>query len=74
MENLLRRITMEPGKCGGRPCIRGMRIRVMDILEMLANGVTDMEILADFPYLEIEDIKASLLFASRRMEFAKAAG
>jgi len=64
---------MEPGKCGGKPCIRGMRIRVMDVLDMLAAGMTEDEILDDFPYLERDDIKASLVFASRRMEFTRAA-
>jgi len=73
MEQLLGRITMEPGKCGGKPCIRGMRIRVMDVLDMLAAGMTEDEILDDFPYLERDDIKASLVFASRRMEFTRAA-
>lgn len=73
MEQLLERITMEPGKCGGKPCIRGMRIRVMDVLDMLASGMSEDEILADFPYLERDDIKASLVFASRRMEFTRAA-
>ncbi len=73
MEQLLDRITMEPGKCGGKPCIRGMRIRVMDVLGMLAAGMTEDEILGDFPYLERDDIKASLVFASRRMEFTRAA-
>jgi len=74
MEQLLERITMEPGKCGGKPCIRGMRIRVMDVLDMLASGMSEDEILDDFPYLERDDIKASLVFASRRMEFTRAAG
>ncbi len=73
MEQLLERITMEPGKCGGKPCIRGMRIRVMDVLDMMAAGMSEDEILADFPYLERDDIKASLVFASRRMEFTRAA-
>ncbi len=64
--NLLSRITQNPGQCGGRPCIRGLRIRVADILEMLAEGVTADEILLDFPDLEPDDIRASLLFAARR--------
>lgn len=64
---LLSRITQTPGKCGGRPCIRGMRIRVSDILETLADNVTPSEILADFPDLEPEDIQACLLFASLRI-------
>ncbi|MDA0866237.1 MAG: DUF433 domain-containing protein [Cyanobacteria bacterium] len=63
--SLLERITQTPGKCGGRPCIRGMRIRVSDILETLADNVSAVEILADFPDLEIEDIQACLLFAAK---------
>ncbi len=61
---LLDRITIEPGKCGGRPCIRGMRIRVKDILEMLAARVPESEILKDFPYLEPQDIDACLQYAA----------
>lgn len=68
---LLNRITQTPGQCGGRPCIRGMRIRVSDILEMLAENVDPAEILADFPDLEAEDIQACLLFAARRTEFPR---
>ncbi|MEG4458052.1 DUF433 domain-containing protein [Microcoleus sp. N9_A1] len=64
---LLDRITQTPGKCGGRPCIRGMRIRVSDILETLADNVPASEILADFPDLEPEDIQACLLFAALRI-------
>lgn len=60
------RITFNPLQCGGKPCIRGMRIRVSDLLDMLAEGVTQAEILADFPDLEAEDIKACLHFAARR--------
>ncbi len=66
--SLLERITIEPGKCGGRPCIRGMRIRVNDILEMLGEGVSPDEMLADFPDLEREDILACLQFAARRTD------
>ena len=62
---LLRRITYNPQQCGGKPCIRGMRIRVSDILEMLALNVDSSEILADFPDLELEDIQACLLLASQ---------
>ena len=57
------RITFNPEQCGGRPCIRGMRIRVSDILDMLAEGVSQETILRDFPDLEAEDIKACLRFA-----------
>lgn len=70
---LLDRITSHPEVCGGRPCLRGMRIRVSDILEMLADGVTATEILADFPDLEPDDIKASLLFAARRASIPRVA-
>lgn len=63
MSDLMNRITIEPGKCGGRPCIRGIRIRVIDILGMLAAGMTRSEILDDFPDLESEDIAASLMYA-----------
>lgn len=70
---LLERITIEPGKCGGRPCVRGMRIRVSDILEMLGNGVSMEEVLADFPDLEREDILASLQFAARRTDIVRLA-
>jgi len=58
------RITIEPDKRGGKPCIRGMRITVYDVLDYLASGMTEGEILADFPYLEAEDIRASLAFAA----------
>jgi uncharacterized protein (DUF433 family) len=65
MSNLLNRITVDPEVCGGRPCIRGLRVRVKDVLDMLAGGVTRAEILEDFPYLENDDITAVLEFASR---------
>lgn len=68
---LLKRITQTPGKCGGRPCIREMRIRVSDILETLADNISAIEILEDFPDLEIEDIQACLLFAAMRIDFPK---
>jgi uncharacterized protein (DUF433 family) len=59
-------ITIEPGKRGGKPCIRGMRITVYDVLEYLASGMTQQEILKDFPYLTKEDILACLSFAANR--------
>lgn len=62
----LERITLEPGKRSGKPCIRGLRISVYDVLEYLASGMTEAEILADFPDLEREDIRASLAFAAAR--------
>jgi uncharacterized protein (DUF433 family) len=58
------RITFNPNQCGGRPCIRGMRISVKDVLYLLAAGVSEAEVLADFPYLEKEDIRACLAFAA----------
>ena len=68
---LLARITSDPAQCGGQPCIRGMRIRVVDVLEMLAHKVPEAQILQDFPDLEPEDIQASLLFAARRTGHAR---
>ncbi len=59
-------ITIEPGKMGGKPCIRGMRITVYDVLEYLASGMTEAEILHDFPGLTHEDIQACLAFAADR--------
>ena len=59
-------ITIEPGKRGGKPCIRGLRITVYDVLDYLASGMTEAEILADFPYLAAEDIRACLAFAADR--------
>lgn len=69
--DLEQRITFNPRQCGGLPCIRGMRIRVSDILEMLAQGVSQEELLADFPDLEAADIQASLHFAARRSAIAR---
>ncbi len=59
-------ITVEPGKRGGKPCIRGMRITVYDVLEYLASGMTKEAILSDFPYLTAEDIQACLQYAADR--------
>lgn len=64
----LERITVEPGKCGGRPTVRGTRFRVMDLLELLAAGASHEEILADYPFLEPEDIRAALLYAARQAD------
>ncbi len=64
MNDLLNRITINPAQCHGRPCIRGMRIRVVDILEMLAAGTQAEEILQDFPDLEPDDIRACLAYAA----------
>jgi uncharacterized protein (DUF433 family) len=70
-KDLLQRITTEPGKCGGKPCIRGMRIRVTDVLELLASNVSAEQILVDYPDLEAEDIQASLRFAAERAKHAR---
>lgn len=59
-------ITIEPGKRGGKPCIRGMRITLYDVLEYLASGMTVEEILDDFPYLTEEDVRACLSYAADR--------
>lgn len=64
----LHRITVDPEICGGRPCIRGLRIRVKDVLELLASGASGSEILADYPYLEAADITAALEFAARQSD------
>lgn len=63
---LLERITIEPGKCGGRPCIRGQRMRVKDVLELLSAGASYEEIFADYEFLERDDILASVVFAAGR--------
>jgi len=62
----MNRITLEPGKRGGKPCIRGLRITVYDVLTMLSEGMTHQEILEDFPELELADILAVLSFAADR--------
>lgn len=64
----LDRITVNPKQCGGRPCIRGLRIRVKDILDMLAAGAAQREILKDYPYLKKEDILAALEFAASQAD------
>ena len=66
--DLLKRITVEPGKCGGRPCIRGMRMRVTDILQLLSADATYEEILADYPDLERDDILAALAYAAHQTD------
>ena len=66
--NYLARITINPAQCGGRPCIRGMRVRVKDLLELLAAGVSPEGILQDYPYLEKEDIQAVLEFAAAQSD------
>jgi uncharacterized protein (DUF433 family) len=61
------RITVDPQQCGGRPCIRGMRIRVTDVLDFLGNGLTPQQIIEELPDLEIDDVRACLQYASRRL-------
>lgn len=70
----LERITVEPGKCGGRPCIRSTRLRVMDLLELLAAGASHEEILRDYAFLEPEDITAALLYSARQADHVVLAG
>lgn len=68
MMRLLDRITIDPHLCGGRPCIRNMRIRVKDILDLLAADASNAEILEDYPYLEADDIKAALSYAAHQID------
>lgn len=68
MTYLSQRITVDPEQCGGRPCIRGMRIRVTDVLDLLAAGLTPDQVREELPDLEPEDIMACLRFASRRLD------
>jgi uncharacterized protein (DUF433 family) len=67
MAELVERITVNPAQCGGRPCIRGMRIRVSDVLDLLADGLSQQQVLEELPDLEAEDISACLKFASSRL-------
>ena len=67
MTEVFDRITVDPKQCGGRPCIRGLRIRVVDVLDLLASGLTAHQVIEELPDLELADIEASLRFASRRM-------
>jgi uncharacterized protein (DUF433 family) len=71
---LLERITVEAGKCGGRPCIRGYRLRVSDVLDLIATGASNQEILEDYPFLEADDIVAALTYAARQTDHAVIAG
>ncbi len=65
---LMDRITVNPDQCGGRPCVRGMRIRVIDVLDLLAAGLTAEQVVAELPDLEPADVAACLRFASRRLD------
>ncbi len=68
MIKLIERITVNKNQCGGRPCIRGMRIRVTDVLELLANDLNQDQIIQEFPDLQPEDISACLKFAGQRFD------
>jgi uncharacterized protein (DUF433 family) len=68
MADFSERITINPEQCGGRPCIRGMRIRVVDILDLYAAGLTPQEILQEMPDLEMEDLTAALKYAAQRLD------
>ncbi len=68
--SLLDRITIEPGKCGGRPCIRGKRMRVTDILELLANEASIEEIVTDYPGLDRDDVLAAIAYAAHQTNHA----
>ena len=67
MADVADRITVNPLQCGGRPCVRGMRIRVVDVLDLMANGLSPEQVLEELPDLEPEDITACLRFASSRL-------
>jgi uncharacterized protein (DUF433 family) len=67
MFRTMERITTNPEQCGGRPCIRGMRIRVVDVLDLLSNGLTAQQVLEELPDLVPEDIQACLKYASRKL-------
>ena len=68
MSELLERITVNSEQCGGRPCIRGMRIRVVDVLDLFAAGLNAEQILEELPDLEMDDVRAALQYAARRMD------
>jgi uncharacterized protein (DUF433 family) len=74
MTQIWNRITVNPEQCGGRPCIGGMRIRVSDVLDLLAAGLSSGQILDELPDLEVEDVRACLEFASRSVDHAVLTG
>lgn len=73
MPDPLLRITVNPRQCAGRPCIRGMRIRVTDVLDLFAAGLTSDQILAEMPDLELDDLPAALTYAARRLDHPRLA-
>ena len=72
--SLLARITVNPRQCGGRPCIRGMRIRVSDVLDLLQSGLSAAQVVAEMPDLELEDIQAAIAHARQRIDHPVLAG
>lgn len=68
--NLLKRITVNPEVCGGKPCVRGLRIRVIDVLDLFSNGLSHDQILEEMPDLEPDDLKACLQYASMKIDHA----
>lgn len=68
MAEIMDRITVDPEQCGGRPCVRGMRIRVTDVLDLLASGLSTAQVLEEMPALEPQDVEACLRFASRKLD------
>ena len=74
MSDLLSRITVEPEKMGGKPCIRGLRIRVSDVLDLLAEGLSNQQVIEELPSLEEDDIRAVFAYASRRLNHTIVAG
>ena len=68
MSNLSERITTNPNQCGGRPCIRGMRIRVSDVLDLFGAGLSKEQIIEELPDLEMEDLNAALQYAARKLD------
>jgi uncharacterized protein (DUF433 family) len=68
MNDIIDRITTNADQCGGRPCVRGTRIRVTDVLDLLASGLTAMNVIEELPDLSAEDVEACLRFASRRLD------
>lgn len=68
MTYVAERITVNPNQCGGRPCVRGMRIRVIDVLDLLASGLTIEDVLEELPDLEADDVTACLRFASASLD------
>ena len=68
MANLAERITVDLEQCGGCPCIRGMRVRVTDVLDLLAVGLTPEQVISELPYVELDDVRACIRFASQRLD------